>query len=271
MKIVIIMLLVGILSGCATSFPEYDATVHIGPSKQLGSFIVTCAVCQALPGKPSHELGTATNTVRSGLEESFLVSGESEDDGAVCSVLAEQGDGHMSATYRVSISRHGREVWSSMQSMSLVPFDEWQTDETNKPVIDAQLLSPGMAIAGKWVFTDGRYFGTDLTLLPSRDGYIADFRAWGCTGEINLARRASFTGAVVRLDEPVTDFWPNTYRELYAVRVSNKDYLVPDCVVQSFKEGLTPDHTVVTNLAWHVLEKRAEPPAGGDGKPAPQP
>ena len=258
MRITVVIILLGVLLGCATLPPDYDAEIQIGPSKTLGHFTVVCTVSQNLHGKPSRHLGTVTNTVKAGLEEMFLVCGKSDDDGVVCSVIVEQDEGHMMGVYLVSVNRDGRKIWSATQQILLVPFAQWQPDETNRHTLPPKLLSPDMQISGEWFFTDNRYFGTDLTFLPSRNGYIADFHAWGCTGKSNLARRAVFAKGIVRLSEPVTDFWTNTYQELYAVRIGERDFLVPSCVAKEFEDGLNLEDTAVTNLAWHVLQRLPE-------------
>ncbi len=138
---------------------------------------------------------------------------------------------------------------------------QWQPDERNNYELDPKLLAPDMKIAGPWSFTDSRYFGTDLRFSPSRDGYIAHFHAWGCTGEIALKRTATFSGGVVRLNLPVRDFWPNTYQTLYAVRIGKKDFLIPSSVAKEFETGLNPEHTVVAHLAWHVLQRKSSIPS----------
>lgn len=109
-------------AGC-TSVPQtYQAVVNVTPANTAGYYTVVCTVSELHDGQPDTVLGTGTNTVPLGLEDPFLVCGESEDNGVLCSTLCgevsgvqgypEVSDGFMTATI-VRIRRNGKDVWSS--------------------------------------------------------------------------------------------------------------------------------------------------------------
>jgi hypothetical protein len=93
--------------------------------------------------------------------------------------------------------------------------------------------------------------GYDYTTLsiPSVAGgaFRVAFETAGCLGHWRLRRIARFVDGVLELDRPVKEYFPLTYRTLYAVRVAEVDYLVPAAGVEQFQNGLSEDGQRVVN------------------------
>ncbi|MBI4579102.1 MAG: hypothetical protein HY718_05325 [Planctomycetes bacterium] len=120
-------------------------------------------------------------------------------------------------------------------------LDHWQpaARESDRPM--DSIRYPEMNIAGNWTLSRGLDYSR-LAITKTDDGhYQVSFASGGCLYNYRLKRIGDYSGGVLSLNRPVKEYFPLSYRTLYAVRIGGQDYLLPSAAVAEVDKGLAKD------------------------------
>jgi hypothetical protein len=122
-------------------------------------------------------------------------------------------------------------------------LDHWKPTRQNDQVPIASLGSPVTDISGKWELRRHLEYSAFTVMRSGPDSYDVVFHTSGCLMGWNLPRTGRYTGGVLQLNRPVMEYSRAAYQKLYAVRVGDTEYLVPDLYTRKLLTAASPDGT----------------------------
>lgn len=132
---------------------------------------------------------------------------------------------------------------------------EWQpTRPTELP--DHSILASEIDLSGQWA-RGGLLARSHLSFTARPDSsYDLQFDTGGCGGSCELARVATCLGGVVALDAAVAEYSGSVYSTLYAIRIQDREYLLPAESVLEFETKLVEGDA---NWQWYLFSRKNQP------------
>jgi hypothetical protein len=181
---------------------------------------------------------------------------------------AMAGTGSRKAPSQRHYSPKAAELWAMQESATLRTIERglasWKPGKEERLSPTGNLRNPSMSLQGTWLVHTGMDH-SELSLTPaSSGGWNVVFSTGGCLSSWTLKRTAAFRDGVLRLNRPVEEYAPRTYRLLHAVRRAGRDYLVPAPSLAEFEKEAPRDRSLlggnVTSsfYAYDHVEPRGE-------------
>lgn len=144
---------------------------------------------------------------------------------------------------------------------------EW--NRTTAPVLsESSLIAADMSLIGKWV-NRHRLNHSAFTFANRMDGrFDVGFSTGGCLGGCEMSRVGTMVDGAVVLDGAVAEYSGPVYDTIYAIRVNNRECLLPAANVPAFERELNAGSDRWT---WHVHSRidESNEPSGRQETTAP--
>ena len=117
----------------------------------------------------------------------------------------------------------------------------WQPGPDDRRLPRTPDLRPNMDITGGWLVEKHRS-RTRLTIshIAGNDDRV-EFTTRGCVGEYSDTRLATFQGAALLLEKPVSEYAGNTYDRLYAIEHDGSSYLISAATAGDYDKSFPKD------------------------------
>ena len=138
-------------------------------------------------------------------------------------------------------------------------LESWTPDSENEQQPLPEIRHKSMDIEGEWFVSRG-LDGSALSIKQNGDDqFRIVFSTHGCLASYQLIRTGTFSDGVLTLNRPVDEYFPLTYKKLYAVRVGKEEFLLPSAAVEDFQSELSPDSEEVTDFiakSFYVFKRK---------------
>ncbi len=106
-------------------------------------------------------------------------------------------------------------------------IDQWAGDDANHDGVLIDLIDTSVDLEGQWV-TDGFLTASNLQIQRRPSGrYDVRMYTSGCLDAWGLTRTGDFESGKLILDRPILEYSSLEYDTLYAIRVQDREYLLP--------------------------------------------
>ena len=132
---------------------------------------------------------------------------------------------------------------------------DWQPTSPRE-LADRSILAAEIDLSGEWS-RGGRLAKSQLSFTARSDSsYDLQFNTGGCGGSCELARVATCSGGVITLDAAVAEYSDRVYTTLYAIRLEDREYLLPAESVLEFETRLAESDA---QWQWLLFSQKNQP------------